>query len=290
MHVLGKVLASLVVLAAIGALLLTAKLVQVRNSWTAKTTAAKTKFADLQPKVDALEAKIDSLRNEIFRSRELWGTAYLSVETSKDDAATGSLTTNLGTDRGIRTGMLLHGFEVAADGTSIYRGSFLVGDVQNNGSKLKPNFRVSADDVKTWVPGNWRWRNAVPPGYQETFDRQLLSILKDEETMTARGLDLKGQKELLTKAENGLKQREAELVGGEGLAKTQSVEPEFRDGLVSAVQETEEERNKILLTVDGLRRAVRNIEADIERLQSENAALVGRLPEPASRRAVTQKR
>jgi hypothetical protein len=289
MHNLGKVLAFLVVAVAIGALLLTAKLVQVRNSWTVKTAAAKAKFADLQPKVDALEAKIDSLRNEIFRSRELWGTAYFPVETSIDDAG-GNLTTNLGTDRQIRTGMLLHGFEVAADGTSVYRGSFLVGDVQNNGSKLKPNFRLSADDVKKWVPGNWRWRNAVPPGYQETFDRQLLSILKDEETMTARGLDLKGQKELLAKAENGLKQREAELVGGEGLAKAQSVEPEFRDGLVSAVQETEEERNKILLTVDELRRAVRNIEADIERLQSENTALVGRLPEPAPRRAVTQKR
>ena len=55
MHTSGKVLAFLVVLLAITASVLTAKLVQVRNSWTAKSVASKNKFNDLNPKVAAME-------------------------------------------------------------------------------------------------------------------------------------------------------------------------------------------------------------------------------------------
>ena len=95
-----------------------------------------------------------------------------------------------------------------------------------------------------------------------------MAILKDEEALRARSIDLEGQKGLLSNAEGTLKLREAELVGGDGLAKADSVEPEFRDGLVSASEQTEEERNQTLRKVDELRRAVRNVQADIERLQS----------------------
>ena len=64
MHTLGKVFAFLVVLAAIAASIFTAKLVQVRNSWTAKSLASKNKFNEAKPKIEALEAQIDSLKNE----------------------------------------------------------------------------------------------------------------------------------------------------------------------------------------------------------------------------------
>ena len=288
MHYLGKILAFLVVFSAIAASLLTAKLIQVRNSWTAKAAAAKAKFVDTQPKIDALEVKIESLKNELFRSRELWGSFWQKVQTTVNPAD-GAVTIGIGSDVGVRPAMLLHGFEIAADGSAVYRGSFLVGDVQKDSSSLKPNFRATPEDVKNWPPtGLWRWRNSLPPGYMETFDRQLLSILKDEETLRARTITLDGQKQMLVKANSTLKQREAELVGGEGLAKGDSVGPEFRDGLVSAVEQTEEERNMVLLKLDGLRRKVREVQADNERLQAENQGLIQRLPEPQPRNAVTQ--
>ena len=97
MHTLGKVLAILVVLAAIAASVLTAKLIQVRNSWTLKATTAKNKYIELQPKIDALQAKIDSVRAEIFRSQELWGAALPNVPTvvSRKD---GTVQLGIGTD------------------------------------------------------------------------------------------------------------------------------------------------------------------------------------------------
>lgn len=290
MHNLGKVLAFLVVVAAIIAALFTAKLIQIRNSYTLKANTAKNKFLDLQPKIEALQAKIDSVRAEIFRSQELWGTAIPNVQSNIANKAEGTVHIGIGTDGGIRPNMLLHGFQMVPEAGVIYRGSFLVADAQKNESLLKPNFRVTPDDVKTWDSGVWRWRNALPSGYQETFDRQMLAILKDEETLRARAMTLEGQKELLKKSMASLKQRETELIGGEGMAKSESVGSEFREGLVAAIEKIEEDRNEILLKVDELRRAVRNVNADIERLHSENTDLVDKLPRATPRDAVTQKK
>ena len=286
MNIWGKVLAFLVVVAAMIASIFTAKLVQVRNSWTSKVVASKNKFEDLKPKIASLEVQIDSLQNEIFRAQKLWGTFWANVQTNVNPAD-GTVQIGVGSDGGIRNNMLLHGFEIAADGTSIYRGAFLPVDVQNAESRLKPNFRVGAD-AKTWQPGNWRWRNLVPPGYEENFDKQQTSVLRLEETLNDRIRTLNGQKQLLAEAQAKLKLREAELVGGDELAKGNAVDLEHREGLVAAMDKAEEERNQTLLKLDELRRAVRSVQEDIERLQEENIELSSRLPQPASKREVTQ--
>ena len=290
MHIFGKVFAVLVVIAAIAAALLTSKLVQVRNSWTAKTVASKNKFAELQPKLEKLEADVDRLKNELFRSRELWGSFWNGVQTNVVNKNDGTLQVNIGTDNGVREKLLLHGFELSADGAATYRGSFTVAGLQNAAANLKPNWRATPDDVGKWQSGNWRWRNAVPSGYQDNFERQLLTILKHEETLKARLSTLAGQKVLLSKADSNLKQREAELVGGADLGKAANVEPEFRDGLVAAVEQTEEDRNQVLRKVDELRRQVRNVQADIEQLQAENIELLRQLPDTGHAAEVTQKK
>jgi hypothetical protein len=290
MHPVGKVLAILVVFAAIGASVLTAKLVQVRNSWTAKSVASKNKYLnDLQPKIESLETQITALKSEIFRSRDLWGYVWNGVPTNVANPD-GTLQINIGTASGIRDKLLLHGFEIAADGTSIYRGSFLAIEPQNGNATLKPNWRIAPEDVRTWQSGNWRWRNMIPSGYQENIDRQLTAILKHEETLSDRRLTLAKQNELLAEANQQLKVREAELLGGAELGKAASVESEYRDGLVSAVTDVEEGRNEKLRQIDELRRTVRKIQADIERTRDENIELVRRLPQSGSREDVTQKK
>jgi len=184
--------------------------------------------------------------------------------------------------KAIHPNLVLYGFEIRPDGSSVYRGSFLATEVGNGSSSLTPNWRATPAEVQKWQAGSWRWRNAIPSGYSENFDRQLLTNLKYEETLADRKRTLEGQNTLLTQANDGLKLREAELVGGDVLPKTPSIDPEFRDGLVSAVEQTEETRNQLLKQIDDLRRKVRAIQAEIERLNTENAALVERLPEPGT--------
>ena len=290
MHTSGKVLAFLVVLLAITASVLTAKLVQVRNSWTAKSVASKNKFNDISPKIVALQAQIDSLNNELFRSRELWGSFFFPVQTEVLNPNDGTVRVGVGSDNGVRDKFLMHGFETAEDGTSIYRGSFLPVDIQNNTASLKPNWRANPEEIRTWKPGNWRWRNLVPPGYVDNFDKQLTTILKHEETLSDRVRTLKGQVKLLAEANAKLKLREAELVGGAELPKTESVNPEFRDGLVAAMAAAEEDRNQTLLTIDKLRRDVRSVQADIEQMLSDNIELTKRLPQPGAANPLSVKK
>ena len=290
MHTSGKVLAFLVVLLAITASVLTAKLVQVRNSWTAKSVASKNKFNDISPKIVALQAQIDSLNNELFRSRELWGSFFFPVQTEVLNPNDGTVRVGVGSDNGVRDKFLMHGFETAEDGTSIYRGSFLPVDIQNNTASLKPNWRANPEEIRTWKPGNWRWRNLVPPGYVDNFDKQLTTILKHEETLSDRVRTLKGQVKLLAEANAKLKLREAELVGGAELPKTESVNPEFRDGLVAAMAAAEEDRNQTLLTIDKLRRDVRSVQADIEQMLSDNIELTIRLPQPGAANPLSVKK
>ena len=290
MHTSGKVLAFLVVLLAITASVLTAKLVQVRNSWTAKSVASRNKFIDLSPKISALQAQIDSLNNEIFRSRELWGILPLTAQTAVLNPNDGTLQVGFGSDAGLRDKLLMHGFEISADGTSIYRGSFLPVEIQNIAATLKPNWRATPEEIRTWQPGNWRWRNLVPPGYSENFDKQLTSILKLEETLNDRVRTLNGQVKLLAEANDKLKLREAELVGGDELPKVDSVDPEFREGLVAATAAAEEDRNQTLLAIDKLRREVRSVQADIEQMLSENIELTNRLPQPGTKSPLSVKK
>jgi hypothetical protein len=276
-------------LASIAAAVFISKVVQVRNSWTSKALASKKKYVELVPKIEQLETQIDSLKGELFRSRELWGRAWLAVPTEIQNAADGTLTLSIGTDQGIRDKQLLHGCEVMQDGSAIYRGAFSVAAIQNNAASVKPNWRATPEEIRQWQPGSWRWRNTIPVGYQETFERQLLTTVKHEETLKARMATLAGQKDLLAKANDGLKQREAELLGGELLGKPEKVEPEYREGLVAAIEKEEEARNAVLRTIDELRRKVRKTQADIELLQAENVDLVNRLPEASRREEVTQK-
>ena len=290
MHTLGKVFAFLVVIAAIAASIFTAKLVQVRNSWTAKTLTSKTKFNDAKPKIEALEAQIDSLKNETFRSRDLWGSFWPSVATNVI-SPDGAVQIAVGSALGVRDKLLLHGFQLTPEGTSIYRGSFLPVEIQNDSAVLKPNWRATPAEVATWErSGNWRWRNLVPPGYEENFDKQLTTILKLEETYNDRVRTLKGQEDLLAEAKAKLKLREAELIGGEELASSEQLEPEFREGLVAAMTQAEEERNQTLVKIDELRRKVRSVKSDIDRMLIENTELTNRLPQPGPKSELSQKK
>ena len=118
----------------------------------------------------------------------------------------------------------------------------------------------------------------------------MTAILKYEETLNDRIRTLNGQKKLLAEANAKLKLREAELVGGDELTKVDTVDPEFRDGLVAAMAAAEEDRNQTLLTIDKLRREVRSVQADIEQMLSDNLELTNRLPQSGTTNPLSVKK
>jgi hypothetical protein len=233
MHVMGKVGVWLVVIAAAASTVLTARLVQVRNSYTKKSVGYQTTYNTLQPKIADLTEQLARLEAELFRSRELWGQHLSDVTTTVQRPAEGVLAIDRGSNHGLREKMTLYGFELRPEG-SIYRGDFTVIAVRDVMAQLQPNWRIRPDDVQTWQQnGKWRWRNLVPPGIQPNFDQQILAIARAEDALADRNKKLATEVALEKSANDQLSLREAELVGGEQLPDDPALPVEFREGLVA---------------------------------------------------------
>jgi hypothetical protein len=280
MHIMGKVGVWLVVVVAIASTVLTAKFIQVRNSWTKKDVALQKAYQTLQPKIADLGEQVTRLEAELFRSKELWGQHLNGVVTTVQRQPEGILAIDRGTDQGLREKMTLYGFEILEDGSSVYRGDFTVTTARNAQAQLQPNWRVRPEDVATWQQnGKWRWRNLVPPGVQPNYDQQILGIAKASDTYAERQRKLATEVALGKAAEAQKNLREAELTGGDQLSKDPAVDVEYREGLVAAIEQTEEARNQVLLKVDDLRRKLRAAQQSVERLQTENLELARKLPQ-----------
>jgi len=280
MHVMGKVGVWLVVVAAALSTVFTAKLVQVRNSWTKKVNSLKTSYQNLQPKIAELTEQQARLEAELFRSTELWGK-YSNNVLTQVRPADGVVQIGIGTNNGVAEKKVLYGFEILPNGTTVYRGDFTVETARDVQAQLKPNWKIRPDDVQSWQPqANWRWRNVLPAGYQPTFDQQLLAISQAEKILADRKSKLVVETGLDVQAQEQLKRRVAELEGGEQLSKDPAVDVEFREGLVAAVEEAEEARNKVLLKVDELRRRLRAVQHGIDHQKEENLELTHKLPQP----------
>ena len=278
MHTMGKVAVWLVVLAALGASMLTSKLIQVRDSWTKKNVAARDQYRALVPKIDELKEQLGALEGEKFRALDLWGSSSAPVQSTVQ--AQGALVIDMGTNSGITEKKVIYGFEVQPDNSVIYRGDFTVATARDVQAQLQPNWKVRPEDGATWKSGMWRWRNQLPAAYQQNFDKQLLLLGQTEDALNDRRQTVDVQTKLLALAQEQLKLREAELVGGEQLSKDPAVDVEFREGLVAGVEQVEESRNQILTKVDDLRRKLRAVQSEVDRLQKLNIELTDKLPQP----------
>lgn len=281
MSLWGKIGVWLVVVAAAASTVLTAKLVQVRNSWTKKSRMYQTQYQDLKPKIAELSEQLTVLEAEYFRAKQMWGVYWKEVPTSIQRPGEGTLDIGIGSNNGVVAKQYLYGFELRPDGSVIYRGDFTVDSVNPQQSRLKPNWKVNLADVQTWAPnGNWRWRALIPPAYQPNFDQQIFAIGVAEDKLVERAAKLATETrlEMLSQAQHA--QREAELVGGSELSKDPAVDVEYREGLVAAVEQTEELRNQVLRVNDDLRRRLRKTQQGVERLRSENLEITRKLPQP----------
>lgn len=287
MHKLGVALAFLVIVGALASTYLTAKLITVRNSWVAKAAPFENRHADAVKELRRLEAEQRSLKIEIETAAREWGPGA-TVATQVANPAQGRLQIDMGTNFGVAEGMLLHGFELQPDGSSLYRGPFAVATAQSGQSALVPAWRLRPGEVQgngsspAWRNGDWRWRTQVPSGYTDQFNAQVISFVKADEILLDRTASLRTQERLVTETEEKVALRTAELVGGPQLPQDASLSPEFREGLVAPLLTTEEERNRTLLEIAALREQVRAERAAVLRLQSENLALTQRLPQPAA--------
>ena len=282
MNVWGKVLAVMVVIAGLASMVLTAKLITVRNSWTAKTQSFAKNYADAAKQTREASEQRQLVLHELERMNREWGTDFRAaggVPTQLLNPADGKLEVQLGVGAGLQEKQLVHGFEIKADGSSVYRGPYSVfGPPQAERSAMQPAWRIRPGEPAEWQAARWRWRSSIPSGYSEQFDKLMGDFTRSDEALADRNASIAIQDKLIADATLALQRRQAELVGGEELPKDESIAPEFRLGLVSTLEATEEERNSVLLEIDALRRQVRDARDAVVQLQQQNVALTQKLP------------
>lgn len=280
MHWSGKVFAWLLIPLVLTATVLSAKLVKVRNSWTAKVEKTKKEYLAVAPKVE--EAKLAYTRVIGDWQRATQMGAFDIAQTTIQNANAGTLTVAIGSTKGVAQGKSLHGFEIRPDGSAIYRGEFTAVTVREGESSLQPNWRLRPGDTDGWQPGNWRWRLVIPSAYPNLFADMQQRLLQQDELFADRTQTLDIHEKLIMDAKAQLKLREAELVGGPELQQDAALDPEFRQGLVATLEALEEERNSELIAIDRLRRSVRQLNRSIQDTQAANRELVNKLPRPAA--------
>jgi|GEM_PF-704934 len=297
MHWSGKTFAFLVIVAGLASTVLTAKVINVRNSWAAKAQKFPTDYEKLAADTAKERAKLVALREDIETSLRDWGL-YWVADTQAANAAEGRLQLGIGTNQRLEVGMVLHGFQLYEDPQSpgtqqtIYRGPFRVVTAQADQCLVLPAWRLRPADqgpqtlpsggtIPGWQGGNWRWRSMIPSGYSDQFDDQTIAFTKAEETLAERQQTMIVQNRLFDETTKQLAFRNAELFGGPDLAQDAALSAEYREGVVAPLEQSEEARNGVLLSIAKLREQVRQERDTVLKLQSENLKLTQQLPQPA---------
>ncbi|MBI1345634.1 hypothetical protein GC163_05035 [bacterium] len=304
MHWSGKTFAFLIILASLASTVLTAKVIAVRNSWAAKAQKFDTDYSKLAADVVKEQAKLVAIRDDIATTLRDWG-AYWVADTQAANAAEGRLQLGIGTNQRVEEGMVIHGFQLYDDpqnpGTqvSIYRGPFRVVTSQADQCQVLPAWRLRPADlgqaslpdggtIPAWQGGNWRWRSMLPSGYSDQFDDQTIAFTKAQETLAERQQTMAVQNRLFDETTSQVAVRNAELFGGPELAQDEALNAEFREGVVAPLEQTEEARNGVLLSIAELREKVRQERDMVLKLQATNLELTQKLPQPTAETTVSR--
>jgi hypothetical protein len=293
MHTLGKVLVWLVVLGWIGALALTVKMLDVRNSWTQKLDGLKARNVQNAEQIAQKQAELDNLRSELAQTMLGWDKAWSNIPVIPNQD--GTLTAQIGTNDGFGLPATAEP-PVAylfvtnpADGTSQYVGSFQAAAVRENQAAFRPTFRIRGNEPQQWqASGNWRVRAMIPPGFMERFSDLHGSLTLGDQALAGKQQHLQIQQELVEVSKQHLTHRQEELLGYKTPPPgADRLSEEWTVGLVAAIANEEDRRNEELTELDRLRREVKDAFAQRRTLIEQNAALVRSLPGADSTPATT---
>ncbi len=155
----------------------------------------------------------------------------------------------------------MHVFAGDGQGNVVYTGEFSLGigpnELGDQTCVLYPTWRVSPQEMASWnFSQGVRIRTQIPPGGRTEIDSLNQTIQRSIEQLTQLNLRIADQTQLKTDADLALTIRRNELLGdpkGVDVAER----PEFRVGLVRAIEDLEEERNAVQVAVDSVRRSIR---------------------------------
>ncbi len=285
MHTLGKVFLWINLLLLVpAAVLLSAKLINVRNYWMQQVGDKEKQIEANEATIATKSAQLDQLQAELTRQRLAWDTMFAAPNSRAD--AEGVATIGLGPDQG---------FGIVADGApapivhvfvptdqagqqSRYLGPFQIVSARGSQSQLQPMFRVVGNPAQDWPAGSWRVWQVVPSQAPSRVVALTSEIVATLEAVASREATLALQQKAVQQAQAHLESRQRELLGNPQAPKVEGV-PEISEGLVAALHDAQAARNADLAELDRLRRKVDQAYEQLTELVAQNGRL---LEQPAA--------
>lgn len=155
----------------------------------------------------------------------------------------------------------MHVFADNGQGKVVYTGEFILGIGPNELGEqtcvLYPTWKVSPQEMASWNFNNGvRIRTQIPPGGRAEIDSLNQTIQRSAGQLAQLNTRTEDQKLLRIDADQALQARRNELLGDPDGADV-AERPEFRVGLLRAIEDTEEERNAVQVAVDSIRRNIK---------------------------------
>lgn len=157
---------------------------------------------------------------------------------------------------------VVHVFAINGQGGSSYIGEFVAGigpnELSEQNATLIPIWNVTPQEMASWnFSGGVRMRSQIPAGGRSSVGNLHQTIQRTYEQLTQTALRLEEQKGLNAAADAALLVRRNELLGDPN-GPDNADHPEYKVGLVQALEDLEEERNAVQVGVDELRRLIKS--------------------------------
>jgi len=277
MHLTGKIFAFFTLCLAIGAVILTAKVLDQQNEWNGRVEKSRDAYQKAVAEVPGVKDQVKRLEDDLTLQRLDWGRHWEGVDTLVNDQSRGILSVSIGrndnlvrvTDAG-DVYPTLYAFQPAGD-TMVYVGAFRVTQVNVNQSAIQLIRPPRAGEAESWKPGKWRFRDGLPASKEGEIGDLLIDLTILEERVKSRRLNLLIQQKSVQNAQKLLAQRLKELNGDPSLSK--DVEDVYRKGLIASLQEAQDHRDEALAEVQRLRDQLHDLYGKFEEVLTENKQL-----------------
>ncbi len=286
MHLTGKIFAFFTLCLAVGAVVMTAKVLDKQNEWNKKVEDARTSYQKVVAEVPDARSQVDQLKGGLSRQRLDWGRHWDDVVTQINDVDRGILNIEIGRNNNIGRNTdsetaypTLYAFQPEGDGM-VYVGAFRVVTMDATRAAVQLTRPPRPGETSTWKPGKWRFRDGFPAAKEGKIGDLLIDLTVLEERVKSRRLNLAIQEKSVIKAQNLLDQRLKELNGNPDLS------PEdgevYRKGLVESLRIAQDKRDEALAEVQKLREQLHTLYGRFKGLLAENEQLETRL-QPATK-------
>ncbi len=279
MHALGKFFLFLVVAGSVGAIYMSSRAFEVRNSWLKLSERLEKEVETNKLAADKSDSEREKLTLQFESLARPWQAYWTGIKVDRQPGAeaTGGLLIQLGLPllkqpADAANPILIHAFQpVPGSNEPAYVGEFKVEQLGEGQSVLMPNWRLRPNEVDQWIVGeNWHFREAIPAGNKALIGALEEQLSEGLERLLARQAELAQTEAIIARTQEVLASRVGDIEGiPNPQEKQDKLPPEYVAGLQQTIQDEEAAVNAVTADVQQLRDELFDIQQRIDELKRE---------------------